>query len=191
MFFFGDLELKKIESLVISDMNEQGELAISLQASDGSSALIKVEIPPRDLVHFDKWAIMSGLPEGNRSRLQDSDGDGHNNLLEYAYGSDPLDPSSFSAPQMRLLNEEGVNRLALEFTSLAEDSDVTYLVEFSDDLQEWTPAEEIEIINTLNDSPDYNEVRTSTPEGVDRSKTFVRIQPVSYTHLTLPTIRLV
>lgn len=175
LFFFGNLELKEIVSLALSDMNEQGEIAVNLTAEDNSSALFQIEIPVNIVLHYDDWAITNNLSETQRGRFADPDGDGQSNFLEYAYGNDPLDANSNEAPQMRLLDDEGSLRLALEFTRLAETSELTYTVEFSQDLNTWNSSKNLELPVSFEGSPEYELVRISA-ESVSSAKNFVRIR---------------
>ena len=53
------------------------------------------------------WADAAGLSEDQRRTWQDADGDGLNNLLEYAFGTDPLHPDSRPAPTLGFQNPGG------------------------------------------------------------------------------------
>ncbi len=67
------------------------------------------------------------------SDLADPDGDSHTNLLEYALGSDPADPSDTSRPA---LGFAPTDHLTLTFQRTA-DPDLLYQVLGSDDLDDW------------------------------------------------------
>ena len=62
----------------------------------------------------------------------DPDADGLPNLLEYALGGDPRDPSSHPAPQAQV----AASRLTLTFSRLADPA-LVYTVEASPDLADW------------------------------------------------------
>jgi hypothetical protein len=83
---------------------------------------------------YDDWAKASGLEPG-ASPTDDADGDGLANLLEYALGSDPLDPAS--ANVLRWTGE------AVEFSIDRTRTDVEWAVLSSSDLQTW---EELSVI---------------------------------------------
>ncbi len=65
---------------------------------------------------------------------RDSDGDGLVNLLEYAFATDPLDAASAQRPQAGI---SGGNAQIM-FRRDANKTDLTYIVEASDDLAVWT-----------------------------------------------------
>ena len=71
----------------------------------------------------------------------DPDGDGLNNLLEYALGSNPLQPSLEDSPTASTgtLVVDGIsgNYLSLSFNRPPGASDLQYVVEFSSDLDGW------------------------------------------------------
>ena len=67
----------------------------------------------------------------------DPDGDGQDNFTEFAFGTDPRDPKSFSSLQARLTSKGPDRFLTLSFRRPAG-SIVDYLVEASPDLKVWT-----------------------------------------------------
>lgn len=67
----------------------------------------------------------------------DPDGDGMINLLEYAFGTDPLYPDRSDATFSPKF--EG-GKLVLEFNRDTEKSDLTVSVEMSNDLLTWSPV---------------------------------------------------
>ena len=74
--------------------------------------------------------------QGNGADHFDFDHDGLVNLVEYAFGLDPLKNSAGQLPQPRLAGES----LKYEFTPPAWTSDVIHGAEWSDDLIIWQPV---------------------------------------------------
>lgn len=93
-------------------------------------------------------AITGALVPATAGPLDDFDGDGINNLLEFALNLDPAvnarvtmqpDTGVRGLPAIRLENSAGGDRLTIEFVrrTSASGSGLTYLPEFSPDLTDW------------------------------------------------------
>lgn len=67
----------------------------------------------------------------------DNDGDGVVNLLEYAFGMEPLVSSDQGFPRSSLMADDAQQFLTLSFTILPPPSGLTYTVQTSDDLVNW------------------------------------------------------
>jgi hypothetical protein len=67
----------------------------------------------------------------------DPDGDGQDNFTEFAFGTDPRDPKSFSSIQTQLTSKGQERFLTLSFRRRAG-SILDYLIEASPDLKVWT-----------------------------------------------------
>jgi hypothetical protein len=80
------------------------------------------------------WFESRGLSGDEAHPMADPDGDGVPNLLEYAFGGDPLVPGSAPLPEADVVAGE----LAFTFTRIA-DPGLVYTVEGSDDMITWTP----------------------------------------------------
>ena len=61
---------------------------------------------------WSSWAEVSALSEDQCRTWQDPDGDGLNNLLEYAFGTDPLQPDHRPAPALGSQNAGGASNPA-------------------------------------------------------------------------------
>ena len=93
-----------------------------------------------DRVTFNSWAATYGGPVP----LEDGDDDGVNNLLEYAFASNPTVPSARAMPaaQLQTISVGGVanSYLTLSFRRIDAAEDVQRNVEFSSDLTNWNLA---------------------------------------------------
>lgn len=99
------------------------------------------EKPVTPLTSFDAWRnslfTLAQIADGQADDLADPDGDGLNNLIEYAFGSNPMQPFVTRPVAFRL---EGLpKRLSVTFPQWADRDDITITVEASTDLVTWTP----------------------------------------------------
>jgi len=83
---------------------------------------------------YDAWATLSGLDSGNKGPLQDPDGDGLSNLLEYVLAGAPTVYSPEDAPVRAL---EGGNLKYYFFRSHRSVTEVTLTFQWSTDLVNW------------------------------------------------------
>jgi DNA-binding beta-propeller fold protein YncE/cytochrome c peroxidase len=83
---------------------------------------------------FEHWIANLPVPPPAHLRgpLDDPDGDGLNNFLEFALGSDPMDPASAPRPILALVDGQ------LTLTYFRARADVLYTAQFSDDFVEWS-----------------------------------------------------
>ena len=74
------------------------------------------------------------------SWIADPDGDGSNNLMEYARGTDPMSRASVPRidPVVEILDGQDFHSLTI---SKAPDADIVWTIEASDDLANWHSAE--------------------------------------------------
>ena len=95
-----------------------------------------------DGLTYAAWA--AAFPGTANNPAGDPDGDGINNLLEYALGGNPDTPGRGILPQsgVQALTVNGVaaNYLTISFNRLSDADDLTYHVEFSSDLVTWSEA---------------------------------------------------
>lgn len=119
------------------------------------------------------WTSRRMLPPGLRGPLDDLDGDGAPNLLEFALGRDPLTPDAEGASPMASVDAEG--RLVLDCL-LAEEArdDVRCVVEFSADLLTWVSGPEHTV--TEIDTPTRLRVRDLSPATSGPARRFARLR---------------
>lgn len=96
------------------------------------------------------------IASGDGAPMADPDEDGVVNLLEFAFNLDPLfaepkkmetDEGFRGVPVEKMITTGGQSYLSIEFMSRTEASagNLTYVAEFSADLENWTEAENLEI----------------------------------------------
>lgn len=70
----------------------------------------------------------------------DPDGDGLNNLVEYAFDLDPNVPSLAGLPGPVVLSANGLDRFAIQFHRRPVPCGLTYLTSVTDDFETWWPG---------------------------------------------------
>ena len=124
------------------------------------------DAPPPAVTYTD-WANAL-LPSGARGKTTDHDLDGQNNLMEYAFGTNPANAGSFSSV-VKVKNYSGQNHLAAEIQKYWA-VNVTYTVQWSDNLGNWYTTGLTTVENTMA----RLEVRDTNPIGAD-AKRFMRV----------------
>ncbi len=121
-------------------------------------------LPPAPTT-FDRWRATQTWSAASQLDTADPDGDGRNNLLEYALGSSPTAPNPELTPQII-----GTD-LVLTYTLDPRKTDLTYITETSTDLLTWTP-----VASTLvSATADFAQTRiATTPTGSTRK--FLRLR---------------
>jgi len=128
-----------------------------------------IEVPGESVTDlFGKWshavAGLSGETESSYladAEFDDPDADGVVNLLEYAFGLDPLTGPGVSPVNLVLIGgEEGNTHLGLSFSRAVTASDLVYIVEVSIDLVNWSSGGELVEIVDVREGTDGTETVT-------------------------------
>jgi hypothetical protein len=93
---------------------------------------------------FASW--MSDRGESNP--MNTKDGEIYNNLLTYAFGLDLGDANRNSTPSVQVIESDGNLYLALEYQKRSNATGLNYVIEYSQNLQTWLPANENDIITS-------------------------------------------
>ena len=148
-----------------STWTEDGYLwQISYTAGDGNDVTVTIVPPPP----FDTWLTTYPTLTGNNTLpTADFDSDGATNLMEYATAMNPTinDPVPASATKVG-------NTLEYEYRKNKAATDVTYSVEWSDDLSAWSSAGVSSSL--LTDGATTQQIKAQVPAGVVRR--FVRLK---------------
>jgi hypothetical protein len=87
-------------------------------------------------MNYGIWKAQYSWNGGGSLDLDDPDGDKIPNLMEYALGLNPMQPSTIGLPSLTV----GSSDLTYVYTKDTSKSDLTYQVEYSADLQTWSSA---------------------------------------------------
>ncbi|MCU0857289.1 MAG: hypothetical protein MUC65_02655, partial [Pontiellaceae bacterium] len=141
----------------------------SLTYTNNQTILQTIQDPP---VGFGTWASQWGVNIGDATN--DYDGDGFNNLYEYAFDGNPTNSASIGTAQV-LTNAGGV--LTFTFRVRNDDPNLAYSVETTDDLVSGTWAN-VGYTTPTSSIPDgdYNIVTHTIP--VTDARKFVRVKIV-------------
>lgn len=107
-------------------------LSYTYNESTGSLSVAAASVPLTALETWRQQYFQSPLNADEGANDQDPDGDGIVNLLEYAFGGDPLTSSVAPKPVV-----SGGNPLSITFNRVS-DGTITYVVEASGDLSSWS-----------------------------------------------------
>lgn len=122
---------------------------------------------------FDAWRVTkfaaAANTAGTGTALDDPDGDGTSNLLEYALGGNPLVADAAMLPVGSTATSNGASFLTLAFTRAA--SDIDYTVEVTNDLTAWSTGSSYAPTGNILNSPSTTDI---TPAGQAPGFTLVR-----------------
>ncbi len=135
-------------------------------AAGGTPGTAEPTLEEWRLAHFGTTA-----DAGPAANSADPDGDGVNNLMEYALGLDPNAPGP-SSP--RLAPDTATGHLRLSVTRNPDATDLTWTIEVSSDLAAWASLEDIDV-DTETDLPGLLTVRDLTPIAT-APRRFIRLR---------------
>jgi hypothetical protein len=105
---------------------------------------------------FDQWGA-GAIPAGTDA-LSDFDGDGYNNLTEFAYGLDPKTTTPAEPGIFPIISVNPGTQIEVSYRREA-DTSLRYVYEFSSDLITWDPmVEGIDFSQTLSPTGTYEQV---------------------------------
>jgi uncharacterized delta-60 repeat protein len=103
---------------------------------------------------FATWALDAGIPADQATPQADPGSAGVPNLLRYAFGLDPVQPDRrnlpFAGKAWDSAESSTTPYLTLTFTRRAEQNDLIYTIEASEDLTNWTPLQQAKILQILS-----------------------------------------
>ncbi len=124
---------------------------------------------------FADWIASFDVPVEQRGSEDDPDGDGIDNLLEYALDGDPAAADRDILPVIGVESVGGVEYLAIAYTKNASASGIAYIVEVSEDLVNWeTGAGEIEVVSEDDGSAVVRDATAMT----DANRRFIRLRVI-------------
>ncbi len=128
-----------------------------------------------DSLAWAPWAAGYGVT----GETDDTDGDGADNLIEYALGTHPGQPGSVALPvaahQVLEVNGTPETFLTLSFRRPLDIEDLDYTVQFSDDLTAWNLMGE-PVSSTIHDDGTVTDVWRSAQPVSASDRTFVRLK---------------
>lgn len=126
------------------DWNRQGGFTLEREDAGGKSALaLTWTRAPSPYEQWKKEHFADGTPQDQTTPDACPAGDGISNLMKYATGMDPTRPCG-SVTTLKIMEEDGQRRLALEWPVNPDATDVTFTVESTEDLVRWREEETVE-----------------------------------------------
>lgn len=127
---------------------------------------------------YELWS--EPLPPGERGEMDDPGGHGIVNLLRYAFGMNPLQPTLADLPQVGTLTPawlDGKARLSLRYFERRDAGYLNYVVEYSGDLVVWKKLNMYETI-TAPEGGRYSVTVIDPVRIEDQGSRFLRVRVV-------------
>jgi len=154
-------------------------VAIDSEGRAGTSPGVEVSVtasPFLDAWRKANFNTQQQADPGISGIFADPDKDGIFNFLELAFGLGPLNYSPEEAPQIEIVEEGGQQYLALRYQRPISMTDVTYLVEVSNDLTNWTNTQQTVSEEILETTLEIEKVRARSLSPLNESSDFIRIR---------------
>jgi hypothetical protein len=112
-----------------------GQTTLTVTATDLDNLTASQEVTVNLTDTFATWAARTAFPNGQNGPLQNPDGDGLNNLLEYAFFGDPAQSSQSEVPTMGSTAIDPTARaMTIQFPVRKFTSGLSYVVQANDQL---------------------------------------------------------
>jgi hypothetical protein len=117
-----------------------GQTTLTVTATDLDNLTTSQEVAVNLTDTFTSWAARTSFPNGQNGALQNPDGDGLNNLLEYAFFGNPAQSSQSEVPAMGSTAIGPTSRaMTIQFPVRKFTSGLSYVVQANDQLTgTWT-----------------------------------------------------
>jgi hypothetical protein len=125
-----------------SGIDTQNNVVWAVVDYNGTFAVAGSELPPSDSLTFGSW--VDGFPLTGQQALpnEDPDGDGWDNLLEFAFDTSPVDPGSANdagkRPTVGTMADSGSDYLTITFVRRILDGGISYVPQSSGNLADWS-----------------------------------------------------
>lgn len=161
-FYDYNMESKSAAHLLIN-------VGTPFRSSDHDPILVGVSLSPQPTT-FAMWqAARSWAPGVSTAALDDPDGDGMKNLLEFALNTNPETDSSAQMPGGSRVGDE----FRFEYRSRVQLSGTQIIPEWSEDLSQW---HDITAISTVQSLDTQTELKRATVPTTGMNKLFVRLR---------------